>query len=113
MNNKTSVYDKENFFALYQKLRSNPISLNEIVEKPTMLSLLPDLQGKKLLDLGCGTGGHLQLYLERNAESVVGTDLSAKMLEQAEKRAKKVRSIFWTFFVISVTDGKINGIARK
>ena len=89
MSNKTSVYDKENFFALYQKLRSNPISLNEIVEKPTMLSLLPDLQGKKLLDLGCGTGGHLQLYLERNAERVVGTDLSAKMLEQAEKDLQK------------------------
>ena len=46
MNNKTSVYDKENFFELYQKLRENPISLNEIVEKPTMLSLLPDLKGK-------------------------------------------------------------------
>ena len=75
MSNQTSVYDKENFFALYQKLRSNPISLNEIVEKPTMLSLLPDLQGKKLLDLGCGTGGHLKLYLEHNAASVVGTDL--------------------------------------
>ena len=89
MNNKTSVYDKENFFALYQKLRSNPISLNEIVEKPTMLSLLPDLQGKKLLDLGCGTGGHLQLYLERDAASVVGTDLSVKMLEQAEQDLQK------------------------
>ena len=47
MNNKTSVYDKENFFELYQKLRANPISLNEIIEKPTMLSLLPDLKGKK------------------------------------------------------------------
>ena len=47
MNNKTSVYDQENFFELYQKLRANPISLNEIVEKPTMLSLLPDLKGKK------------------------------------------------------------------
>ena len=89
MSNKTSVYDKENFFELYQKLRSNPISLNEIVEKPTMLSLLPDLQGKKLLDLGCGTGGHLQLYLENNAESVVGIDLSAKMLEQAEQDLQK------------------------
>ena len=77
MNNKTSVYDKENFFALYQKLRSNPISLNEIVEKPTMLSLLPDLQGKKLLDLGCG------------ADKVIGTDLSEKMLEQAEKDLQK------------------------
>ena len=54
-----------------------------------MLSLLPDLQGKKLLDLGCGTGGHLQLYLERNAERVVGTDLSVKMLEQAEKDLQK------------------------
>ncbi len=58
MKNKSSVYDTENFFELYQKLRANPISLNEIVEKPTMLSLLPELQGKKLLDLGCGTGGH-------------------------------------------------------
>ena len=89
MNNKTSVYDKENFFELYQKLRENPISLNEIVEKPTMLSLLPDLKGKKLLDLGCGTGGHLQLYLERGADKVIGTDLSEKMLEQAEKDLQK------------------------
>ena len=89
MNNKTSVYDQENFFELYQKLRENPISLNEIVEKPTMLSLLPDLKGKQLLDLGCGTGGHLQLYLERGADKVIGTDLSEKMLEQAEKDLQK------------------------
>ena len=46
MHNKTSVYDTSNFFELYQKLRANPVSLNEIVEKPTMLSLLPDLLGK-------------------------------------------------------------------
>ena len=61
----------------------------KLVEKPTMLSLLPDLQGKKLLDLGCGTGGHLQLYLERGADKVIGTDLSEKMLEQAEKSLQK------------------------
>ena len=101
MSNQTSVYDKESFFALYQKLRSNPISLNEIVEKPTMLSLLPDLQGKKLLDLGCGTGGHLQLYLERNAERVVGTDLSAKMLEQAEQDLQKCGQFSGRFRYIS------------
>ena len=78
-----SVYDSENFFELYQKLRANPISLNNIVEKPTMLSLLPDLQGKKLLDLGCGTGEHLALYLQHGADFVVGMDLSAAMLKQA------------------------------
>ncbi|XWY20573.1 class I SAM-dependent methyltransferase [Bisgaard Taxon 45] len=81
--NKKSVYDSPQFFELYQKLRDNPISLNEVVEKPTMLSLLPDLRNKKLLDLGCGTGGHLQLYLQRHARFVVGIDLSQTMLQQA------------------------------
>ncbi|MDO4431583.1 MAG: class I SAM-dependent methyltransferase [Lonepinella koalarum] len=86
-----SVYDSANFFELYQKLRANPKSLNNIVEKPTMLSLLPDLKGKKLLDLGCGTGEHLQLYLQRDAASVVGIDLSAEMLKQAEFDLPKFR----------------------
>ncbi|MCQ9122350.1 hypothetical protein BKG95_07110 [Rodentibacter pneumotropicus] len=89
MKNKSSVYDTENFFELYQKLRANPISLNEIVEKPTMLSLLPELQGKKLLDLGCGIGGHLQLYLKQGASTVVGMDLSANMLKQAQTDLEK------------------------
>ena len=54
MQDKQSVYDKDGFFELYQKLRSNPISLNEIVEKPTMLGLVGDVSGKRILDLGCG-----------------------------------------------------------
>ena len=83
MNQKTSIYDHEHFFALYRKLRANPISLNEIVEKPTMLALLPDLHGKKLLDLGCGCGEHLRLYLQQGAAAVTGLDLSVNMLAQA------------------------------
>lgn len=86
---KTSVYDSNGFFEHYRKLRSNPISLNEVVEKPTMLSLLPDLNGKRLLDLGCGTGEHLQLYFARGMQFAVGIDLSVKMLEQAEAELKK------------------------
>ncbi|QLB13491.1 methyltransferase family protein [Bisgaardia hudsonensis] len=81
---KKSVYDNDGFFELYQKLRNNPLSLNEVVEKPTMLSLLPDLTEKTLLDMGCGTGEHLQLYLQRKAKFVVGIDLSQSMLQQAK-----------------------------
>lgn len=81
---KTSIYDTPIFFERYQQLRQNPISLNEVVEKPTMFSLLPDLNGKKVLDLGCGTGVHLQRYLALGAKKVVGLDLSALMLKQAE-----------------------------
>lgn len=89
MAEKKSVYDRADFFTLYQKLRANPLSLNEIVEKPTMLALLPDLNQKKLLDLGCGTGEHLALYLERGAQFVVGLDLSSAMLKQAEANLQK------------------------
>lgn len=80
-----SVYDREGFFDLYQKLRNNPNSLNEVVEKPTMLGLLPDLTGKRVLDLGCGCGEHLSLYLQRGADFVAGIDLSSAMLAQARK----------------------------
>lgn len=84
-----SVYDSDGFFELYQKLRSNPVSLNEIVEKPAMLGLLPDLQGCKLLDLGCGTGEHLALYAARGAEFVAGLDLSEAMLAEAQSNLTK------------------------
>ncbi len=81
---KKSIYDTPIFFERYQQLRQNPISMNEVVEKPTMFSLLPDLTGKKVLDLGCGTGVHLAHYLTLGAEKVVGLDLSELMLQQAE-----------------------------
>ncbi len=82
---KKSIYDTPIFFERYQQLRQNPISMNEVVEKPTMFSLLPDLQGKKVLDLGCGTGEHLAHYLELGAAKVAGLDLSEMMLQQAEE----------------------------
>ena len=89
-----SPYDNDRFFELYQKLRSNPISLNEIIEKPTMLGLLPELNGKRLLDLGCGSGAHLQLYLQRGAAFVAGIDLSANMLQQAAEKLLDFRPHF-------------------
>lgn len=84
-----SVYDNPIFFERYLHLRQNPQSLNEIVEKPTMFSLLPNLQGKKVLDLGCGVGDHLQMYLAQGAKQVVGLDLSAAMLKQAQTNFAK------------------------
>lgn len=42
-------------------------------------------QGKKVLDVACGTGVMVPFYLERGA-SVVGVDISAKMIEIATKK---------------------------
>lgn len=89
-----SVYDSQGFFDRYQQLRQNPISINEIIEKPTMLGLLDNIQGKKMLDLGCGTGEHIALYLQQGAKFVVGLDLSQAMLAQAQKNLAKNRPHF-------------------
>lgn len=87
---KKSIYDTPIFFERYQQLRQNPISMNEVVEKPTMFGLLPDVTGKKVLDLGCGTGEHLAYYLAQGAEKVVGLDLSEMMLEAAKLRLTEI-----------------------
>ena len=70
---KKSIYDTPIFFERYQLLRHNPISMNEVVEKPTMFGMLPELKGKKVLDLGCGMGEHLAYYLEQGASQIVET----------------------------------------
>ncbi|MDP8171329.1 class I SAM-dependent methyltransferase [Pasteurella skyensis] len=88
---KTSIYDTPAFFERYQQLRTNPISLNEIIEKPTMFSLLLNLKNKRILDLGCGTEEHLYYYLQQGAEYVSGLDLSQSMLNQAAQNFAKNR----------------------
>lgn len=50
-----------------------------------IISNLPDLKGKSVLDAGCGTGRLCIASVERGAASVTGIDLSPKMIEQAKK----------------------------
>ena len=80
-----NVYDNEIFFEGYRKIRKKEGNANDLFEIPALLSLLPDLKGKKVLDLGCGFGEHCKLFVDRGAERVVGIDISQKMLEVANK----------------------------
>ena len=41
-----NIYDDPTFFASYIALRQNPNSANEMLEKPALFSLAPDLGGK-------------------------------------------------------------------
>src|SRR5680860_182652 len=45
-------------------------------------SLLPDIQGKSVLDIGCGEGVFSRMLAERGAD-VTGMDLSPEMLRHA------------------------------
>ena len=82
---KQNIYDNEAFFENFQSSRSNDVNFNDCIETPILFSMLPDLHGKKILDIGCGMGQHARQYSDMGAASVLGIDLSAKMLEYAKE----------------------------
>lgn len=82
---KQNIYDNETFFNEYRKLREREVNANNLFELPTLFSMMPDLNGKKVLDLGCGAGERCLDYLRLGAASVTGIDISAKMLDVARK----------------------------
>ena len=82
---KQNVYDDKDFFENFQSSRSNDVNFNDCIETPILFSMLPDLHGKKILDIGCGMGQHARQYSDMGAASVLGIDLSAKMLEYAKE----------------------------
>lgn len=55
-------------------------------EERYLTPLLPDLTGKNVLDLACGTGRWLHRLLERRARSGVGIDYSTAMLRVASRK---------------------------
>ena len=81
---KQNIYDNEVFFEGYKKLRDREFNANKLFEIPALFSLLPDLTGLTILDLGCGFGEHCKGFIERGAAKVVGIDISEKMLEVAK-----------------------------
>ena len=80
-----NIYDNDEFFAEYGKLRRSVEGLHGAQEWPAMRALLPDLAGKRVLDLGCGYGWFCRWARENGAANVLGIDVSEKMLARAEQ----------------------------
>lgn len=49
-----NIYDDPEFFAGYATLDRSGKGLDGAPEWPTIQAMLPSLQGKNILDLGCG-----------------------------------------------------------
>ena len=79
-----NIYDNEAFFENFRSSRSNEANFNDCIETPILFSMLPDLREKEILDIGCGMGQHAKQYAEMGAASVLGIDISEKMLEYAK-----------------------------
>lgn len=82
---KQNIYDNEIFFEDFKEKRSNEVNFNDLIETPILLAMLPNLHGKNILDIGCGMGQHAKQYSDMGAESVLGIDISEKMLDYARE----------------------------
>lgn len=58
---------------------------NAYYERPATLSLLPDVNGKRVLDAACGPGVYSEWLVSHGAD-VVALDASPKMVELARRR---------------------------
>ena len=65
---------------------------NAYYERPAMLELLPDVQGKFVLDAGCGPGIYARELAQRGA-TVTAVDASDNMLREASQRLKDVATV--------------------
>lgn len=78
-----NIYDDEEFFVGYSGLRRSVEGLDGAPEWPTLRSMLPAMVGLRVVDLGCGFGWFARWAAEAGAATVLGIDLSEKMLARA------------------------------
>lgn len=90
---------KDKILAAYEKMAEK---YNELIEhkphnayydRPNTLQLLPDVNGKIILDAACGPGKYAEILLEKGA-IVKGFDISPKMVALAKERNKNQGEFF-------------------
>lgn len=79
-------YDNPEFFAAYAQMSRSQQGLPGAGEWHQLEPLLPDLDGKDVLDLGCGYGWHCKYAADHGARSILGIDQSTLMIAEARKR---------------------------
>jgi SAM-dependent methyltransferase len=76
-----NIYDDPEFFQGYSQMNRSIGGLDAAPEWPALKALLPSMHGLNVVDLGCG----YRWALENGAASVLGLDVSEKMLERARE----------------------------
>jgi ubiquinone/menaquinone biosynthesis C-methylase UbiE len=73
----------------YEDFTQKDDSYSYAIEWPCIQKMLPRLNNKRILDLGCGTGRFSFLFEEEGPLSVLGVDISEHMLDIAKEKAKE------------------------
>jgi SAM-dependent methyltransferase len=86
-----NVYDNPAFFSAYADLPRSVHGLEAAPEWPSLRAMLPPLAGLRVVDLGCGFGWFCRWAAAQDAASVLGLDVSKRMLERAVRETTDPR----------------------
>lgn len=89
---KSNVYGSSAGYDLYASLYDESLGFLGSFEKDEILKMFQDLKGKKVLDLGCGTG-RLIRDIRNYGGTVVAADISEEMLKIVEKKYPDVEMV--------------------
>lgn len=79
------LFDDPSINRTYHELRSQPGHPNDAIEQPAVRSLIPTLQDKVVVDLGCGAGAMARWATQQGAASVHAYDASRRMIDEATR----------------------------
>lgn len=83
-----NIYDTAEFFEGYSTLPRSVHGLDGAPEWPSVRALLPPLAGRRVVDLGCGFGWFARWASAQGAASVLGLDVSERMLARARAETR-------------------------
>lgn len=94
--------------ASYPPLAHNPFMQ---LEESTLLDMLPDVRGLRILDLACGSGRWGRIALERGAAGVISLDESPPMLRAGMPSLPSVARMAALPLATACVEGVICGLA--
>ncbi|WP_345239236.1 class I SAM-dependent methyltransferase [Pontibacillus salipaludis] len=83
--NGTSIYDQESFFNQFMARRNRETSPNNTMESPVVTDLIDAVEGKRILDLGCGDGRFGLTLIQQECAFYEGVDPSLNMVQKAKE----------------------------
>ena len=93
MSSPQNIYDDPEFFAGYSRLERFGAGWTQAAEHAHFMRLLPGLEGRRVLDLGCGSGVPTAGMLAESGVEVVGIDVSTEMLALARRNVPTGRFV--------------------
>lgn len=98
----------ERWAPVYPPIAHNPLMR---VEQQAMIEQWPDVAGRRVLDLACGSGRYSRALLESNAAQVVSLDFCMPMLQQVVGSQRVCASMMQLPFRPDSFDVVVSGLA--